>query len=139
MAVDIGKFIKAPEYDIKIITHRDVFQAAACEEDRFGEECQNLSTVIVLDAAEMNHMGIRDNSNVRLTSKWGSVMVKAKASPREEPKGIGFMIISPWSNALVSADTSDGFPEYKNIDAKITVSKEKVISLQGLPIMKHTY
>ena len=126
MAIDIHRFIKNPEYNIRIITYRDVFQAAAYEQDRFGEEYRELSAVIMLDAAEMRRMGIKDESNVRLISKHGSVIVKAKASPGEEQKGIGFMVNSPWSNALVSADKSDGFPEYKNIDAKITISNEEV-------------
>jgi len=129
MAVDIGSFIKTPEYDIIIITYRDVFQAAACEEDRFGEECQQLSALIVLDGAQLKRMGIKDASNVMLTSKWGSVVVKAKASSEDEQKGIGFMVNSPWSNALVSADTYDGFIEYKHIKARISVSKDDVTDI----------
>ena len=84
MAVDVGKFIRAPEYDITVVTYRDVFQSSACEEYRNGKECKELSAVIVLDAAEMKHMGIQDGANVRLTSKWGSIVVKAVFSPREE-------------------------------------------------------
>ena len=128
MAVDIGRFIKAPEYNITIITYRDVFQAAVCEEDRIGSECQDLSAVIILDAAQMKHMGIVEGSNVRLTSKHGSVVVKTRASPQQEQKNIGFMVNSPWSNALVSVDTTDGFPGYKHIEVTIAVSKEEITS-----------
>jgi formylmethanofuran dehydrogenase subunit D len=132
MAVDIGSFIKTPEYDIIIITYRDVFQAAACEEDRFGEECQQLSAFIVLDRAQLKHMGIKDGANVRLTSEGGSVVVKAKASSEDEQKGLGFMVNSPWSNALVSANTYDGFIEYKHITARISASKDDVIDITSL-------
>jgi formylmethanofuran dehydrogenase subunit D len=128
MAVDVGKFIRPPEYDITVVTYRDVFQSSACEEDRNSEECEGLSAVIVLDATEMKRMGIQDNANVRLMSKWGSIVVKAVFSPREEQKGIGFMVNSPWSNALVSDETTDGIPEFKNIKVKIKVSNDKIIS-----------
>ncbi len=135
MALDVGKFIKAPEYDIKIITHRDVFQASACEEDRFGDECQEMSALIVLDAAEMKRMGIQDRANVRLTSNWGSVVVRARASPREEQKGMGFMVNSPWVNTLVSDETTDGIPAFKDIEAKITISKNGITGIQELLLL----
>lgn len=132
MAVDIGKFIKAPEYDITIVTYRDVFQSSICEEDRNGKEYERLSAVIVLDAAEMKRMGIQDGANVRLTSKCGSIVVRAVASPGEEQKGIGFMMNSPWSNALVCDKTMDGIPEFKNIKVKVTGSNEKIMSQRDL-------
>jgi formylmethanofuran dehydrogenase subunit D len=132
MAVDVGKFIRAPEYDITIITYRDVFQSSACEEDRYGKECERLSAMVMLDADEMKRMGIHDGVNVRLTSKWGSIVVKAVFSPRQEQKGIGFMVNSPWSNALVSDETTDGIPEFKNIKVNIKVSHEKIVSLREL-------
>ncbi len=135
MALDVGKFIKAPEYDIKIISRRDVFQASVCEEDRFGDECLELSALIVLDSAEMKHMGIRDGANVRLTSKWGSVVVRAGASPREEQKGLGFMVNGPWVNALVSDETPDGIPAFKDIEAEITISKDGITGIQELLLL----
>ena len=135
MALDVGKFIKAPEYDIKIITHRDVFQASVCEEDRFGDECLELSALIVLDAAEMKRMGIQDRANVRLISKWGNVVVRARASPREEQKGLGFMVNSPWVNALVSDEMPDGMPAFKDIEAKITISKDGITGIQELLLL----
>ena len=130
MALDVGKFIKAPEYDIKIISRRDVFQASVCEEDRFSDECLELSALIVLDAAEMKRMGIRDGANVRLTSKWSSVVVRAMASPGEEQKGLGFMVNGPWVNALVSDETPDGIPAFKDIEVKITISKDGITGIQ---------
>ncbi len=135
MALDVGKFIKAPEYDIKIISRRDVFQASVCEEDRFGDDCLELSALIVLDAAEMKHMGILDGANVRLASKWGSVVVRARASPREEQKGLGFMVNGPWVNALVSDETPDGIPTFKYIEAKITISKDGITGIQELLLL----
>jgi formylmethanofuran dehydrogenase subunit D len=135
MALDVSKFIKAPEYDIKIITRRDVFQASICEEDRFSDECLELSALIVLDAAEMKRMGIKDGANVRLTSIWGSVVVRARASPREEQKGLGFMVNGPWVNALVSDETPDGIPVFKYIEAKITISKDGMTGILELLLL----
>lgn len=134
MAVDVGRFIKPPEFNLKIITYRDVFQASACEEDRMGQECIERSAAIILDASFMKNMGIKDNTNVRLTSRWGSVVVKARASPRKEQPGIGFMVNSPWSNALVSDEILCGIPEYKNIESRISITKDELTDLEALLI-----
>ncbi|MBC2698517.1 MAG: formylmethanofuran dehydrogenase [ANME-2 cluster archaeon] len=133
--MDVSKFIKAPEYDIKIITRRDVFQASVCEEDRFSDECMELSALIVLDADEMKRMGIKDGANARLTSKWGSVVVRAMASAREEQKGLGFMVNGPWVNALVSDETPGGIPAFKDIEVKITISKDGITCIQELLLL----
>ena len=42
------------------------------------------------------------------------------------------MVNSPWSNALVSDETLNGIPEYKNIHVKITTTKEELTSLEDL-------
>lgn len=91
--------------------------------------------MIVLDAAEMKRMGIQEGINVRLTSKWGSVVVRARVSPREEQKGLGFMINGLWVNALVSDETPDGIPAFKDIEAKITISKDKITGIQELLLL----
>jgi len=91
-----------------------------------------MSAVIILDNTEMKRMGISKESNVLLKSKWGNVVVKARTSPRDEQKGIGFMVNSPWSNALVSDETLNGIPGYKNIHVKITTTKEVLTSIEDL-------
>ena len=60
-------------------------------------------------------------------------MVQAKESKRDEPGGLAFMVNSPWSNSLVSGETGGkGIPEFKNINAKISLSKEEITTLDKL-------
>lgn len=137
MGIDVGKFLKAPEYEIKITTYRDIFQVEALERDRFGEEYRKLSACIVMSKNDMQKMGLKAGDRVKLANNYGGVVVEVKESKRDEPGGIAFMVNSPWSNALVSDDTGGkGIPEFKDINAKISLSKEEVTPLESLFSMK---
>ncbi len=133
MGMDIGKFLKSPEYEIKITTYRDIFQAEAMECDRFGEEYKMLSAAISISKIDMQKMGLKSKDRVRISNSYGSIIVEAKESRKDEPGGLAFMVKSPWSNSLVSGDTQGkGIPEFKNIRAKISLSKEEITTLEKL-------
>lgn len=133
MGIDVGKFLKSPEYEIKITTYRDIFQVEALECDRFGEEYRKLSAAIVMSKNDLRKMGLKPGDRVRVSNNYGSVVVEVKESRKDEPGGIAFMVNSPWSNALVSDETEGkGIPEFKDITARISLVKEEVTTLESL-------
>lgn len=133
MGIDVGKFLKSPEFEIAITTYRDIFQVEALEYDRFGEEYRKLSALIIMSREDMKKMGIKTGDRVKLINDHGSIVVEARESKREEPGGIAFMVNSPWSSALVSGDTGGkGIPEFKNITARISLTKTDITSLEKL-------
>ncbi len=133
MGMDIGKFLKNPEFDIRISTYRDIFQAEALESDRFGEEYTKHSAVIMLGKDDLQKTGLKIGDRVKLSNKYGTVVVEVRVFKRDEPGGIAFMINSPWSNALVSDETGGrGIPEFKDIRAKLSITKDEITSLEKL-------
>ena len=111
MGIDVGKFLKNPEYEIKIITYRDIFQVEAQERDRFGKDYEKISTSIVMSKNDMEKMGLKSGDRVKVANNNGSIVVEVRESKRNEPGGVAFMVNSPWSNVLVSGDTAGkGFP-----------------------------
>ncbi len=133
MGLDVGKFMKNPEYEIKITTYRDIFQVEAQERDRFGKDYEKLSACIVMSKNDMSKMGLKPGDRVKVANNNGSVVVEARESKRDEPGGVAFMINSPWSNVLVSDETGGrGVPEFKNITAKISLVKEESTTLDSL-------
>ena len=131
MGIDIGKFLKTPEYEIKITTYRDIFQAEALESDRSGEAYMKLSAVIIMSKKDMLKMGFKSGDRVKISNNYGNIVVEVKESKKEEPGGLAFMVNSPWSNALVGGDTGT-IPDFKNITAKITLTKEEITALESL-------
>ncbi len=133
MGMDIGKFLKSPEYEIKITTYRDIFQVEALESDRFGDEYKKHSAAIVLGKDDMKKMSLKTGDRVRLVNSNGSIVVEVRESKREEPGGLAFMVNSPWSNALVPDDTGGkGIPEFKNINARISLANDDITTIESL-------
>lgn len=133
MGIDVGKFLKSPEFEIRITTYRDIFQVEALEYDRFGDEYKKLSAAAVMSKNDMRKMGLKSGDRARITNNYGSVVVEVKESKRDEPEGCAFMVNSPWSNTLVSGDTGGkGIPEFKDIKARISLTKEEVTPLESL-------
>ena len=127
MGLDIGKFLKNPEFEILITTYRDIFQVEALEHDRFGEDYKKLSAVIIMSKNDMQKMVFKSGDHVKLSNNFGSVVVEVKESKKNEPGGLAFMVNSPWSNSLISCETDGkGIPEFKHITAKISLSKEEI-------------
>ncbi len=133
MGIDVGKFLKSPEFDIRITTYRDIFQIEALESNRFGEEYKKLSAAVTMSRNDLAKMGLKSGDRVKLINNNGSIVVEVKESKRDEPGGIAFMVNSPWSNALVSGDTAGrGIPEFKNITAKVSLTRDEITALEKL-------
>ena len=133
MGMELSKFLKSPEYDIKITTYRDIFQIEALEQNRFGEEYRKLSAAIMMSKEDMRKMGFKQGDKVKLINDCGSIVVELRETKRNEPGGVAFMVNSPWSNSLVSDETGGkGIPEFKNINARISLTKEDITPLEKL-------
>jgi formylmethanofuran dehydrogenase subunit D len=133
MGIDIGKFLKNPDFEILITTYRDIFQVEALERDRFGEDYKKLSAVITMSKNDLQKMGFKSGDRVKLSNNYGSVVVEVKESKKNEPGGLAFMINSPWSNSLISGETGGkGIPEFKHITAKISLSKEEITPITDI-------
>ncbi len=133
MGIDVGKFLKSPEHEIRITTYRDIFQVEALENNRFSEDYKKFSACIVMSKSDMQKIGLKSGDRVRISNDHGSIIVEVKESKRDEPGGIAFMVNSPWSNALVSEGTH-GMPEFKDIKAKISLTKEEVTPIESLMV-----
>jgi formylmethanofuran dehydrogenase subunit D len=133
MGIDVGKFLKNPEYEIQLTTYRDIFQAEKSEYDKFGEDYKKLSAAVIISKEDMKKIGSKSGDRVKLSNSYGSIVVEVCESKRNEPGGIAFMVNSPWSNSLVSDRTGGkGIPEFKTINARISLSKEDITPLEKL-------
>jgi len=131
MGIDVGKFLKKPEYDIRITTYRDVFQVEALEYDRLGEDYKKLSAIIMISKEALKKMNLKPGDRVKLSNRHGSVVVEVTETKRDETGGVAFMVNSPWSNALVSGETR-GIPEFKDIKATLSITNEEVTPVERL-------
>ncbi len=130
-----GQFLAAPEQKVTIVTYRDIFQSAVMEEGRFSEEYLKLSAVIKMDAADIKKLGVKEGDTVvvKNNDNNGKVVVRVENSGYDASHSeIAYMPNSPWSNALVSADTGgSGVPQYKKIEATVSSAKGESVTTIG--------
>jgi len=92
-----------------------------------------------MDPDDLRKLGVKENSNVRVTTKQGSVVVKAKESKRGPHPKIVFMPYGIWANIIVNPRThGTGMPSFKGISAEIQPAPTE--SVPSIPeLLKQTY
>lgn len=82
----------------------------------------------------MKFIGMKEDGNVRITTNFGSVvlrLVKSQAAPHSK---IVFIPYGPWASLIMNPEThGTGMPSLKGIPAEIEPAlKEKVLSVPDL-------
>ena len=86
--------------------------------------------IIELDASDLKKLGAWKNTNVRVTSDHGSVIVKAIETTQGPHPGVGFIPMGPWANSIIDPNTySTGMPTFKGTPVKVDVAMNEPILL----------
>ncbi|HJJ84190.1 MAG TPA: molybdopterin dinucleotide-binding protein [Methanocorpusculum sp.] len=115
---------------VSLISGRTIQQGVSMEAGKEKEDYMKSCGIIELDAADIAALGIWKNSNVRVTSDFGSVIVKAIEATQGPHPGLAWIPMGPWANMVVDTNTySTGMPTFKG--TKVTVEPaedEKVLN-----------
>ncbi len=95
-----------------------------------------LESVVIcqIDPDDMKFLGIKENTNVKVTTSFGSVTLKAVKSARAPHPKIVFIPYGPWASLIMNPKThGTGMPSLKGIPAEIEPAPDdEVLSLQDL-------
>ncbi len=82
----------------------------------------------------MKFLGVRENTNIKVTTNFGSVILKAVKSARAPHPEVVFVPYGPWASLIMNPKThGTGMPSLKGIPAEIEPApNEKVLSLQNI-------
>lgn len=65
---------------------------------------------------------------MRVTSEYGSVIVKAVEATQGPHPGVAYIPMGPWANMLVDPDTySTGMPTFKGTPVEVEIAKDEPI------------
>ncbi len=119
---------------LTLITGRTIDQGVGKEMGKGSQEYFDNVAVCFLDKADMIKLGIRNGAPVRVTSKFGSVIVKARKFPRGSLVGMAFMPCGLWANAVCGDDTySMGMPLFKGFPVEVEPAPDQpVLTLDEL-------
>jgi formylmethanofuran dehydrogenase subunit D len=122
------------ELQVTLITGRTIDQGVGKERGKASEEYRDSVSICHLDPGDLKRLGIKEKSNVLVSTSYGSVVVKAIKSPRAPHPGVIFIPYGPWANAIIDPEThSIGMPSLKGIPAEVKPNQDMpVLSLVEL-------
>lgn len=119
------------EMSVNLISGRTAVQGQNLD-SKLSEKYFIEAAVCAINSSDMEKLGVTPDDNVKVTSKFGEVVVKAKQDDGN-PDGLVFIPMGPWCNAVVSGDThGSGMPSYKGIDATVEKTGEAVLTVKEL-------
>ena len=117
-----------------LITGRTIEQGVGKEMGKGSQEYFDSSALCFIDEADMKKLGVKSRTNVRVTSKYGSVIVKVTKNPYGNHPGLVFIPCGLWANAICGDETFGmGMPLFKGFQVEVEAApKEAVLTLNEL-------
>ena len=115
---------------LNLISGRTIQQGVAIEGGKEKPLYRTAAGIIEMDKEDLKKLGAWKNTNVRVTSEYGSVIVKAVEATQGPHPGLGFIPMGPWANAVISPNTySTGMPTFKGVPVKVEIANNEPIML----------
>ncbi len=120
--------------EVALLTGRTIDQGRAKEFGKLSEEYWKSVTVCEMDPDDLKRIGAKENEIVKVTTDFGSAVLRTAKSLRAPHPRVVFVPYGPLASLLVNPEThGTGMPSLKGIRAEIEPApKEKVLSLQEL-------
>jgi formylmethanofuran dehydrogenase subunit D len=115
-----------PKQQVILLTGRTIEQGVGKEQGKASKEYADSVSVCYLDPEDLKKLGIKEKTNILVTTRHGAVVVKALKSLRGPHAGVIFIPYGPWANAVVDPETdSIGMPSLKGIPAEIQPAPDR--------------
>jgi len=121
--------------EVVLVTGRSIYQGTEKEKGKLGPDYEEEVSSCYLDREDARSLGVREGDPVRVSTDFGSLVLRAKILPEERRQpGIIFVPYGPWASQLVSPEThSTGMPSLKAIRAVVEPAPgEEPLSLAEL-------
>ena len=119
---------------VTLLTGRTIEQGVGKEAGKATQGYFESTTIAYMDICDMKKLGIKNRTNILVTTPNGSVVLKAVKHPRGAMPGMIYIPYGPWANSIVSYDTTSiGMPSFKGTPAEVEAAPDKpVLSLKEL-------
>ena len=123
-----------PKLEVCLLTGRTIDQGVGKEYGKLSKEYWESVAVCEIDPNDIKYLRIKDSDNVKITTDFGSVVLRAKESIRGPHSKIIFIPYGPWVNLIINPKThGTGMPSLKGFLAEIEPAlEEEVLSVQNL-------
>ena len=128
-----------PKLKVSLLTGRTIDQGKGKEMGKLSKEYLESVIICQMDPKDMRSLGIKENTNVKVTTDFGSVVLRAVKSARAPHPKVVFIPYGPWASLIMNPKThGTGMPSLKGIPAEVeSAPNKKVLSLQNLLAQFH--
>jgi len=118
----------ASKLHVTLLTGRTIEQGVGKEQGKASKEYAENVSVCYVDPNDLKKLGVKEETNIQVSTQHGSVVVKALKSQRGPHPSIIFIPYGPWANVLVNPEThSIGMPSLKGIPAEVEPAHDKPV------------
>ena len=117
-----------------LLTGRTIEQGVGKESGKGTKLYFDSTTMCYMDEKDMNQLGLRNNDHVLVTTKEGSIVLRAVKHPRGAMPGMIYIPYGPWANAICSNETTSiGMPSFKGTPVEVKPApNQPILTLQEL-------
>jgi formylmethanofuran dehydrogenase subunit D len=120
----------ANSISVNLISGRTIQQGVAIESGKEKPSYRTACGIIEMDPADLKKLGAWKNTNVKVTSDYGSVVVKAVEATQGPHPGVAFIPMGPWANSIINPNTySTGMPTFKGTPVTVEVAINEPVLL----------
>jgi formylmethanofuran dehydrogenase subunit D len=115
---------------LNLISGRSIQQGVAMEGGKEKDAYTKACGIIEMDPSDLKKLGAWRGTTVRVTSKYGDVVVKAVEATQGPHPGLAYIPMGPWANSVVNPNTySTGMPTFKGTPIEVEIAmNEKILS-----------
>jgi len=125
---------------VTLLSGRTINQGTGKEHGKTSKEYYESVAICEIDPDDLKVLGIKEGANVKISTKFGSVVVKTIESMRAPHPKIVYMPYGPWVNVIVNPKThGTGMPSFKGIPAEIEASSPSDCVLNLQELLKQTF
>lgn len=120
--------------NVTVLTGRSIDQGRGKEMGKLSDVYQKDVTQCQIDPEDMKTLGLRRNDTVKVTTHFGSVILRAIKSLRGPHPKIIFISYGPWASMISDPEThGSGMPSLKGMLGVLEPApNEKVVTMQEL-------
>jgi formylmethanofuran dehydrogenase subunit D len=120
--------------NVLVNTGRTIDQGRGKEMGKMSDVYQTDVSQCQIDPGDMKALGLRRNAIVRVTTDFGSVVLRAVKSIRGPHPGMIFISYGPWASMISDPEThGSGMPSLKGMSGVLEPSPdEEVLSMKEL-------
>ena len=120
----------ANKISLNLISGRTIQQGVAIEGGKEKPLYRTAAGIIEMDHDDLKKLGAWKNTNVKVTSPHGSVIVKAIEATQGPHPGVAFIPMGPWANSIINPNTySTGMPTFKGVPVNVDVAINEPVLL----------